>query len=189
LIRLLNHERLEPLRVIGARWGLRAGLLLLIPYLYLVSDPLFWPGVGALAVGELMQLWAAANLDKNNTVASTGPYAFTRNPMYIGRFFVGLAFVLWLSIRWYLLPVYIVAYWLYVHPRVLREEERLVEGLGQPYADYCRQVSRWLPTRRLAGGRALSWSWASVNRNHQLRVTAGVLGVFVLVCIRCATAA
>jgi len=76
-------------------------------------------------------------------LVATGPYAYTRNPMYLGHliFLSGLALTLksWLAAS----ITAIVACWF--HRRVLGDEKKLVERLGQPYMVYLASVKRWLP--------------------------------------------
>lgn len=148
--------------------ALPAGLALL----YFVKRGPLWPGLLAVASGELIQLWASAHLHKNVAIATSGPYSRVRNPMYLGRFFVGFGFVS-MTWRWYFLLSYTGLFALYAQARVLGEESRLRERFGEEYAQYCASVNRWRPwpRRRLSQAR---WSWEAVRRNHQLRVTAGV---------------
>ena len=76
-------------------------------------------------------------------LVSTGPYACTRNPMYLGHliFLLGLMLTLksWLAA----LITLAVAPWF--HLRVLDDERRLVKRLGKPYVHYMRSVRRWIP--------------------------------------------
>ena len=76
-------------------------------------------------------------------LVSTGPYAYTRNPMYLGHliFLLGLTLTLtsWLAA----LITLGVAPWF--HLRVLNDERRLVKRLGKPYVDYMHSVKRWIP--------------------------------------------
>ena len=155
--------------------------------LYFVDRDPLWPGVAVIAFGELVQLWAAAHLHKNVATVKSGPYSLLRNPMYFGRFFVGLGFAL-MTWRWYLIAPYVIAFALYAQARVLGEEARLRGLFGEEYAQYCAAVNRWFPwPRRLHrhGSADASigtpvpmqshrWSWEAVRRNHQLRVTIGV---------------
>jgi len=73
----------------------------------------------------------------------TGPYAYTRNPMYLGHliFLIGLTltFKSWLAGSITL----VVAAWF--HSRVLGDEAKLTKQLGQPYVDYLASVKRWIP--------------------------------------------
>jgi len=133
-----------------------------------------WPGVTLALLGEAIQMWAAAHLHKDAEVAMSGPYAWVRNPMYIGRFFLGLGLTL-LTWRWFLVGPYAIGFWFYAQARVLGEEARLLTKFGSEYQAYRRAVRRWLPLpprKRFSDAR---WSWECVLRNHELRVAAGVL--------------
>jgi len=143
--------------------------------LFLLTDrgPM-WPGVVVALAGEFLQLWATAHLRKNVQVVTSGPYAWLRNPMYAGRFFVGLGFAL-LTWRWFIIVPYVILYTLYAQARVLGEERYLRGRFGDEYRTYCTTVRRWLPLpprERLSDNR---WSWQAVWRNHELRVALGVV--------------
>ena len=75
-------------------------------------------------------------------LVTTGPYAWTRNPMYLGHliFFAGLA-VLLSGLAW----VVFVAHAIWFDRRVREDEVGLAALFGQPYRDYSRRVRRWLP--------------------------------------------
>ena len=72
-----------------------------------------------------------------------GPYAWTRNPMYLGHliFLAGLS----LTLRSELAAALFVASVVYFHVRVKRDEKRLRELFGEAYAAYCGRVKRWIP--------------------------------------------
>lgn len=72
-----------------------------------------------------------------------GPYAYTRNPMYVGHliFLLGLAVTFWSSFAFALFVLQ--AIWL--HRRVLADEERLRAQFGAEYAAYQARVKRWIP--------------------------------------------
>jgi protein-S-isoprenylcysteine O-methyltransferase Ste14 len=76
-------------------------------------------------------------------LVSSGPYAYTRNPMYLGHviFLTGLTLTLQ---SWFAAAITIaVAVWF--HYRVLGDEKRLAQHLGQAYVDYMNSVQRWIP--------------------------------------------
>jgi len=138
-----------------------------------------WPGVLVALLGEGVQIWASAHLRKNEDLVMSGPYAWVRNPMYLGRFLVGVGLCL-LTWRWFLTLPYLVVFWLYAQARVLGEEARLQQLFRERYAGYCGQVRRWLPLPprgRFSDGR---WSWACVLRNHELRVALVVIAGLAL---------
>ena len=72
-----------------------------------------------------------------------GPYAYTRNPMYLGHliFLAGLA----LTLHSELAAVIALASAAFFHVRVRRDERRLRDFFGEPYAQYCARVKRWIP--------------------------------------------
>ena len=76
-------------------------------------------------------------------LVSTGPYALTRNPMYLGHliFLAGLALLLPSGVGWPVLAWH--AWWF--DRRVREDEDRLLAQFGAPYGAYLRQVKRWLP--------------------------------------------
>lgn len=73
----------------------------------------------------------------------SGPYAWTRNPMYLGHviFLVGLSLAL---ASWYVATVTVLtAIWF--HHRVTTDEKSLTAQFGQSYSDYLHSVKRWFP--------------------------------------------
>ncbi len=76
-------------------------------------------------------------------LVSSGPYAYTRNPMYLGHiiFLVGLT----LTLKSLLAGLVTVVSAVWFHFRVLADERRLVICLGQPYVNYLARVKRWIP--------------------------------------------
>ena len=87
--------------------------------------------------GLFIQIWCFASLDKNTTLTIRGPYTMVRNPMYLGRFFIPLGFLMLLG-QWWLLLAYAVIYWMYMDARVQREEAHLKPIFGAPYDDVLR---------------------------------------------------
>ena len=73
----------------------------------------------------------------------TGPYAYTRNPMYLGHliFLTGLT----LTLRSWLAALITVAVALWFHTRVVSDETKLIQRLGEPYVNYLARVKRWIP--------------------------------------------
>ena len=76
-------------------------------------------------------------------LVTTGPYAYTRNPMYLGHviFLTGLT----LTFNSWLAGLITIAVAAWFHIRVLGDETKLIERLGRPYVDYLASVKRWIP--------------------------------------------
>jgi protein-S-isoprenylcysteine O-methyltransferase Ste14 len=76
-------------------------------------------------------------------LVTDGPYAYTRNPMYLGHiiFLIGLT----LTLQSGLAAMITVGVAIWFHRRVLGDEKILAERLGEPYVNYTRAVKRWIP--------------------------------------------
>ena len=76
-------------------------------------------------------------------LVTSGPFAYCRNPMYLGHiiFLAGLA----LSLQSWLAAAIAAVTAVWFQPRVRRDERRLAERFGEPYREYCARVKRWIP--------------------------------------------
>jgi protein-S-isoprenylcysteine O-methyltransferase Ste14 len=76
-------------------------------------------------------------------LVTTGIFAYTRNPMYMGHiiFLIGMA----LTFRSMLAAILALATAIFFQPRVLRDERQLTARFGEAYVDYLRKVKRWIP--------------------------------------------
>ncbi len=80
---------------------------------------------------------------RSRTVVQSGPYRFTRNPMYLGVALLLAALCLWLGSPLSLLAI--AAFVAYITRFQIQPEERALRAkFGAPYEDYCRRVRRWL---------------------------------------------
>jgi len=76
-------------------------------------------------------------------LVTSGPYAYTRNPMYLGHiiFLIGLT----LTLKSWLAAMITVGVAIWFHRRVLSDEKELAQTLGQPSVEYIQSVKRWIP--------------------------------------------
>jgi len=165
---------LETVRTLFHHPGLRRVLVRLRPLIVIaviaamapfVRREWLLPGFLVSMAGEFIQLWAFASLDKNSDLAFRGPYAFVRNPMYLGRFFILLGVLILLGNPWLLLA-YAVLYWFYMDTRVEREEALLRQVFGERYAGYCARVGRFVPGAPLPGATLAFWDWRLFRQNN-----------------------
>lgn len=141
-------------------------LILFILLLPKIRTPLLLPGLLVSLFGEIIQLWSFASLDKNKTLSIKGPYELTRNPMYLGRFFLLLGGLLLTGNIWVILA-FCVLYYLYMINRVTREEKRLRLLFGEAYVNYCREVNRFVPSLKQLNRKSLwFFKWRLLLQNH-----------------------
>lgn len=82
-----------------------------------------------------------------NILVTAGPYAYVRNPSYLGSFLVGSGIVVMSGLLWFL-PVYLLLFFVGYQPMVLWEERRLKDMHGDIYVDYKKRVRRWIPSTK-----------------------------------------
>jgi len=140
---------------LAARLRVPGGFLLVIAFAWLSRPSVLSLSVGLpIAVaGLLLRAWAAGHLEKNLRLATTGPYAWVRNPLYVGTLLVaaGLAVA---SRRPLLAVLFALAFTLVYLPAVQREEEYLRQLFGN-FEEYSRTVPGFIPRlpAKLSAGR------------------------------------
>ena len=100
---------------------------------------------GAVALaGILIRAWASGHIRKNEELATGGPYAYTRNPLYLGSFVLGVGFTLAAG-RWWLALIFI-ALFLGIYLPVMRvEAKELTAIFGEKYLEYAQRVPLFFP--------------------------------------------
>jgi len=150
------------------------------------------PSAASLLVGVLVALpglalraWAAGHLRKNDALATTGPYAYTRNPLYLGSFLMGVGFTI-ASGRWFLGFLF-AALFLGIYVPVMRvESATLAELFGESYQKYAQAVPLFLP--RLAAydqpNKVATFDPALYRRYREHRATIGLVLAWILLALR-----
>jgi hypothetical protein len=114
-------------------------------YLWLARPQPRLLAAGALVAlaGVAMRAWAAGHIVKNDRLATTGPYAHTRNPLYFGSFLLAAGFAL--AAHWLLLAA-VAVFWLVVYLPVIQREAAHVRSLHPAaYDEWARHVPAFLP--------------------------------------------
>lgn len=103
-----------------------------------------WPGILLCFLGAHLRFWASGYLRKDSRPAVGGPYAFVRNPLYLGTYLMALGTALAIQ-NWILLGVCSVIFAAIYHYIILDEETKLIRMFSDPYVVYCQQVPRFFP--------------------------------------------
>jgi len=155
----------------------------------LLARPTPWSvtiGFVFVALGETVRLWAAGHLRKTVELITSGPYRYTRNPLYLGRLlvFTGLCVMgrLPFELHWIVLLVGYAVFFGYYLPRKERvEPARLRETHGEAYEKYFRTVPALVPTLRpYPEGAATGWSSERMLRNREPWMVVTLLGLSLL---------
>lgn len=130
------------LKTAGIITGCTAVILLAAP----TPSSLIAGGI-TVAIGELIRLWATGHLTRNQEVTTSGPYAYVRDPLYLGRLFliIGFSVMAW-GYALLLLPVGLVIFFFNYLPRKYRKEMTRLENLfGENYTRYAAYTRSLLP--------------------------------------------
>ena len=127
---------------------LRLPLGFLLAALYLAfgprPSPLTLAVGGALAlVGLAIRAWAAGHIVKNDRLATTGPYAHTRNPLYFGSFLIAAGFAI--AAHWSLLLVVVAFFVLVYGPTIEKERVKISARFPDEYARWEQNVPAFVP--------------------------------------------
>src|SRR5262249_46038222 len=137
------------------------------------------PTVYALAGGAVVAVAGiavrgstAGHLRKNLELTTSGPYAFTRHPLYLGSLLIAVGFLL-AGRSSIAAPLGIAYFWLFYGSAISREERRLAGRFGGDFAAYADRVPRFRP--RLTWNPGGTFSWRLYWRNGQYQAALGVL--------------
>jgi protein-S-isoprenylcysteine O-methyltransferase Ste14 len=170
-----------------ARWRARLAEALArrrVPLGYVVAIVAFWLaaptawslaiGAGIGAIGEAFRIWAAGHLEKGKEVTTTGPYALTRHPLYVGSSLMGAGFAVGANSS--VVAVLVGAYLAVTIAAAIRSEEaHLTDKFGAHYPAY-RDGTAAPAARHFSVERAL--------RNREYRALMGFLFVLALLAVK-----
>lgn len=169
------------------RWRVRLGYPLAIAVVYL-SRPmpqsiLFGGLVGV--VGLYIRAYAAGYLHKKEVLTVTGPYAYTRNPLYLGSAILGLG--AGIGTRSWISALLLVAYFALFYSIVMqREANELHTRHGASFDEYARIVPLFIPrltAAKLPGDSAGAFSFAQYKKNHEWRAAVGFLFLILVLLV------
>lgn len=170
-----------------ARWRVRLSYPLTLVVLALARPTPRSILCGAIvgAIGLLVRASAAGYLRKQEVLTVTGPYAYTRNPLYFGSAILALgaaiAMYSWLS------ALILCAYFAVFYSVVMRrEEQELRLQHSAAFDEYAGAVPLFLPhvtPAKLSAGSAGSFSFARYKRNREYRAVVGFLLLIVVLLV------
>jgi protein-S-isoprenylcysteine O-methyltransferase Ste14 len=158
-----------------SRVRVRVGWLLAVLVLALSRPTPYSLAIGLplALLGEAIRIWASGHIEKTRALATGGPYAHTRNPLYVGSSLLALGFAAASSSWWVVAAT--AAYFLAFYPAVIREETAfLARTFGEDFTAWAREVPAFLPRLTPGGPRATRFDWQRVRMNREWRTAAAL---------------
>lgn len=140
-------------------------------------------GLPLLAAGCALRTWASGHIRKREELAATGPYAHTRNPLYLGSFLMacGALVMAWNpGLAAVALPLAALLY-----AEIIRREERYLDArFGERFRAYSREVPRFLPRLRVPAGSLRGFEWRLVWSHREWRAWLGAAALVAAMAVR-----
>ena len=150
----------------------------------LLGDPepmLLYIGTGIAAVGALVRLWASGYVMKNKELATTGPYAYVRHPLYVGNILLLIGFSLASSLIGSFIAMAALL-WFYYPPTISYEDNKLHGIFGDEWLAWSKNIHALIPTfGAKAGSLKSSWSFRkSLMQNAEPLIVIYLIGCLYL---------
>lgn len=173
------------------RWRVRIGYPVAVLYWLLATPTARWIAIGAAvaAFGLIVRAAASGELRKNQELATSGIYARTRNPLYLGSAILAAGFIIAGHSWWagLLVAVYFSAFYYAV---MRNEEDDLRARFGPAFEQYSANVPLFFPTVFSPGKppsereSPRTFSWQQFRRNREYKAMIGTVGALATVWLR-----
>ncbi len=173
---------------IARRIRVPLGFLFAVFYFWLARPTWQSMALGAILVvpGLVIRALASGHVRKNEELATSGPYAYTRNPLYLGSLLMGVGFAV--AARSWWVGIALVVMFFAIYLPVIRDEETFLRRKFPEFDEYARRVPRIVP--RLtpnSGGEREAPSRFSLElylKHREYNALLGVLAMTVALIVR-----
>jgi protein-S-isoprenylcysteine O-methyltransferase Ste14 len=145
----------------------------------------FWlakPTVASMLIGSALTISglairarASGHLQKNEKLATSGPYAYTRNPLYLGSLILAVGFVI--SARNWWVAAGLILIFLVIYSPVIRGEETFLRKQFPEFEEYARQVPRLFPRLSSFGSGSGRFSWDLYWQHREYNAALGAVAM------------
>ncbi len=170
------------------RWRVPLGFLCGAFFVVLARPTALTLAIGGpiALVGLGLRAWASGHIRKNSDLAKSGPYAYTRNPLYLGSFILGIGFTI-ASGRWWLAIPFAVLF-LGIYLPVMRVEASTLAGLFEDdYTRFANAVPLFFPRLipyRDSSGRRIKFDVSLYMRYREYQAAIGLVVVWGLLALK-----
>jgi protein-S-isoprenylcysteine O-methyltransferase Ste14 len=162
---------------IARRIRVPTGFILAALYLWLArpSWPCLAAGSAIVAIGVALRAYASGHLHKASELTTTGPYAYTRNPLYLGSLIIAAGLALAARSIW--IVVAMAATFIAIYVPVMDFEERFLASRFPGFGEYAHGVPRLLPRLSATGGRRGEFSFELYLKHREYNAALGAAAI------------
>jgi protein-S-isoprenylcysteine O-methyltransferase Ste14 len=130
---------------IATRMRVPLGFAFAVAYMWFARPSWLWIAVGSVLVlvGLAIRAAASGHIKKNRELTTTGPYAYTRNPLYLGSVLIAAGFAVAAQNVWIAAAAAVMFLLIYVP--VIKAEEKYLRSVFPAYDQYAARVPRFVP--------------------------------------------
>jgi protein-S-isoprenylcysteine O-methyltransferase Ste14 len=139
-------------------------------------------GLAIAIPGIWLRALASGHVRKNEALATSGPYAYTRNPLYLGSLIIAAGFVVAACSWW--ITVVAVIFFLAVYLPVIRGEEEYLRSRFPGFEKYAKEVPRLLPRVSTGSREKGSFSWELYKKHREYNAILGALAVSAILLVK-----
>jgi len=171
-------------RRIARRIRVPLGFLFAILYLWrarpnwsslIVGVVIAVPGIAVRAV-------ASGHVKKNRELTATGPYAYVRNPLYLGSIIIAVGFAIAARDIW--IAVAIMALFTFIYVPVIRSEEAFLRGQFPGFDEYARRVPRFVPRTIFLSGLGAGFSRELYCKHREYNAAMGAAAMWAALVVK-----
>ena len=153
-------------------------------YLWLAKPAWMFLAAGGLVAlpGLWLRAVASGHVHKDTELATTGPYAYVRNPLYLGSLILAGGFALAARSFWIVLLMLLM--FVAVYLPVIRSEEDYLRRTFPEFEEYARRVPRLLPRLRAEKDAHGSFSWELYRRHREYNALLGAAGMMAALAVK-----
>jgi protein-S-isoprenylcysteine O-methyltransferase Ste14 len=139
-------------------------------------------GSSIAVAGLIIRALASGHVRKNEQLTTSGPYAYTRNPLYLGSIIVAAGFTL--ASRSWIIAAIAAAMLVLIYIPVIRSEEEFLRVHFSEFDDYCSNVPRLFPRLKLSQGSAGSFSAHLYWKHREYNAAVGAAAIIAVLVIK-----
>ena len=160
------------------------GFAFAVAYVWLARPTRLSLVVGGLLLlpGLLLRALASGHVQKDQQLTTSGPYAYTRNPLYLGSLILAAGFAV-AARNWWIVAIMLVMFAAIYIP-VVAGEERFLRYTFPEYDDYARHVPRVLPRLTRYGNQQAAYSSERYWKHREYQAAMGCAVVLVILIIK-----
>jgi protein-S-isoprenylcysteine O-methyltransferase Ste14 len=169
---------------IARRIRVPLGFLLAVLYVWLARPTArsIVLGVTVAVAGLMIRALASGHVEKNQRLTTSGPYAYTRNPLYLGSLIIGAGFAVAARSGW--IAAAMAALFLAIYMPVIRSEEAYLRRAFPEFDAYAARVPRLLPRLSGASYNAGSFSWELYRKHREYNAALGAIAITAVLVIK-----